>query len=205
MSRPKPRPGRGKRPKPAADLGPVPFSIDIDVRERAGKKAEPSAGGILAALSGVHRSGYTGRFRVRIGEVTLELKTEHDLGFVEELYVLLMELLDSQVGEWTLFDQQDKGLILEAQAHGPDVNIEFTGEDGAPSWNGKGLPRRATVRVRALVEAGADALRTLLKQAGKVDPDFGADGQLGEIWGDLDELVAAVSDLPAAFKAKGDA
>lgn len=202
MSRPRPRSGRGKRPPPSADLGPVPFGIDITVRERAGKKAEVSEGGILAALSTVHRSGYTGRLAVRVGGVVLELKTERDLGVVEELYVFLVELLDAQYGEWTLFDGQDRELILEAQAHGPDVNLEFTGEEGSPTWNGARLPRRATVRLRALVDAGVAAIKALLKQAGKVDPDFGGGGQLAEIWGDLDELSSAVSDLPAAFKPK---
>lgn len=206
MKRPNPRKPRGK-PKPPvpSDLGPVRFAMAVQARPRIETptgEAPPEfeGGGLLAELPTVHGRGWKGTWTVAFGPTELKMPLGEGLAAAEELLVFILELVDAGYGEWTLYDREDKALILEAQVFGPDVNLEFGGEDGPPHWNGKRLSKKATVRLRKVVDQGTEALRTLLKQAARLDPDFGSDGSLKSLWDDLDALKEAVADLPRSFK-----
>jgi hypothetical protein len=182
----------------------VKFKIDVKAKPRVeppGQTAELEfdGGGLLAALPAVHTKAWVGDWSIVLGDETIKLAFGEGLGAAEELLVFMLELVDDAHGEWTLFDRDENALILEAQAFGPDVNLELASEEGAPRWNGRKLPRKATVRLRAVVDQGTAALRTLLKQAARVDPDFGADGSLKGLWEDLDALKEAVAELPRGF------
>ena len=205
MSRPAAAKRRApRRPPVPSDLGPVAFKVVVNARPRV---APPSAtpelefggGGLLAALPSVHSRGWDGDWSVVVGALSLKLSFGEGLAAAEELLVFLLELVDDGHGEWTLVGSDDEPLIIEAQVHGPDVNLELCGEDGPPRWEGRGVSQRATVRLRAVVDQGSSALRALLKQAARLDPDFGADGSLKGLWEDLDALKEAVADMPRGF------
>ena len=112
-----------------------------------------------------------------------------------------MELVDAGYGEWTLLDGDD-ALIIEAQVFGPDVQLEFGCENGAPRFRGRSLPRKATLRLRALIEEGVGIIRQLLEQAGRLDPAFVEREEVTLLVQDLDTVVGAVADLPREFRSK---
>lgn len=199
-----------RRPPAPRDLGPVAFKVVVNARPRVAPPGAPpelefEGGGLFAALPAVHGRGWDGDWSIVLGPQTLELGFGEGLAAAEELLVFLLELVDDGHGEWTLLDPDDEALIIEAQVHGPDVNLELGGEEGPPRWRGKSLPQRATVRLRAVVDQGTSALRALLKQAARIDPDFGADGSLKGLWEDLDALKEAVAELPRGFAPQADA
>ncbi len=209
MSRPNQNRRPRKRPPLPQDLGPVAFKVDVKAQPRIEPprdvpEPELLGGGLLASLAEVHGKGWTGGWSLVVGSETLRLGFGEGLSAAEELLVFMIELVEDAHGEWTLYDRDGDALILEAQAHGPDVNLEFTGEDGPPRWNGRRLPKRATVRLRAVVDQGTSALRALLKQAARVDAEFGADGSLKGLWEDLDALKEAVAELPRGFAPRRD-
>ena len=208
MKRPsKPARRTPRRPPVPTDLGPVKIKIDVQAEPRVEPpRGEPEpafeGGGLLASLPSVHARGWVGGWSLVLGPQTLKLSFGEGLAAAEELLVLLLELVDDGHGEWTLFDADGEALIVEAQVHGPDVNLEFTGEDGPPRWNNRKISQRATVRLRGLVDQGTAALRALLKQAARIEPSFGADGSLKGLWDDLDALKEAVAELPRGYAPK---
>jgi hypothetical protein len=209
VKRPPPRRAQRRPPIPL-DLGPVKLKIEVQAEPRVepprpGGAPQDEGGGLLASLPAVHGRGWVGHWSVALGTETIKLDLGEGLVAAEELLVFLLELVDEGHGEWTLFDREGEALIIEAQVHGPDVALELGGEDGPPRWNGRKMPQRATVRLRAVVDQGTSALRALLKQAARIDADFGADGSLKGVWDDLDALKEAVAELPRGFAPKADA
>lgn len=193
----------------AQELGPVPFQIELLAeprveRDRPGpKRPMPAlAGGALSDLQTVHARGWKGQFTLRFGPTSLTLSLQRDLDCLEELVVFLLELVDAGAGEWTLPDGE-RFVVLEAQVFGPDVQVDFTDEDGGVArFRGQSLPRRATVRLRALVEEGAGLVLRLIEQARKVDPVFGQREELSLLEVDMAAVVAAVADRPREWKSK---
>jgi len=189
-----------KRPAPPDDLGPVRFSVSTEYGPRDVRlQADESMGGPLAALQTSHAATYKGKWTVHFGHVPLQLKTHVHADAIEELFIFLIELVDAGFGEWTVRDKSQT-LVIEAQVYGPDADLEFgDGEGGPPSFKRVQFPKRAKVRLRALVEECARFLRRLLVDVTVADPTFaGAD----EVRADLDALVEAVAALPLEFRAK---
>jgi hypothetical protein len=198
------------QPKSASqDLGNVPFRIELLAeprveRERPGpKRPMPAlAGGALSDLQAVHGRGWKGQFTLRFGTTGLTLSLQRDLDCLEEFVVFLIELVDAGAGEWGLPDG-DRLMVLEAQAFGPDLRVEFADEDGGIArFRGQNLPRRATVRLRAFVEEGAALVRKLIVQSREVDPKFGERPELLGLEEDLAAMVEAVAGKPRDWKAK---
>jgi len=188
------------------DLGPVPFSATVDHTPREaserGPKRELTAGGLLSALQDVHAATYRGKWTLSFGDVPLKLKTHVDLHAVEELFVFLIEMVDSGFGEWSL---EDKGelLVIEANVHGADVTLEFgDGDGGAGTFRRVRFPGKAQVRLSALVQECARLIRRLVVDASVADPEFAAREEVGDLRSDLAQLEAAVEHLPREWKEK---
>ena len=200
------------RTPPPTDLGPVAFRVEFAHEPRTAADratlAPPEAddgplGGPLQQLAAVHARFYRGKCTMHLGDsIPIKLKTHVDLDAIEELFVMLLELVDGGVGEWSLTDKSEL-LIVEAEALGPDVTLEFgDGDDGPGVFRKVRFPQRATVRLRALVEECAKLIRRLIMEASVADPEFGASTALDELKADLAELVDAVAHHPLEFRAK---
>ncbi len=185
---------------PPDDLGPVPFSITTEYGPREERLPLPTdvVGGPLAWLQAIHAAVYRGKCAAHFGGVPLKLKTHVDVEAIEELFVFLLELVDGGFGEWILRDK-DQTIVIEAQVFGPDADLEFGDEDGAaPRFRRVVFPKRAKVRLRALIEESARLIRRMIVEVTVADPSFaGAE----ELRSDLDELVAGVAHLPLTFDA----
>ena len=190
-----------RRAPPPDDLGPVPFSVTTDYGPRDERLPPPDdvSGGPLAELQARHAAVYRGRWTAHFGGVPLKLKTHVDLEAIEELFVFMIELLDSGFGEWSLRDK-NQFIVIEAQVFGPDADLEFGDADGnAPKFRNVQFPKRAKVRLRALGEECSKLIRRLIVEVAASDPAF-AGGD--EVRADLDALVDAVAPLPESFQAK---
>lgn len=186
---------------PPDDLGPVPFSITTEYGPRQERLPPPIGviGGPLASLQAIHAVVYRGKWAAHFGGVPLKLKTHVDIEAIEELYVFLIELVDGGFGEWILRDK-DQTIVLEAQVFGPDADLEFGDADGeAPKFRRVLFPKRAKVRLRALVEESVGLIRRMVTEVAVADPGFGG---ADELRADLDALVQAVADLPLTFGAE---
>jgi hypothetical protein len=150
-------------------------------------------------MQAVHAVVYRGKWAAHFGGVPLKLKTHVDIEAVEELFVFLIELVDGGFGEWTLRDK-DQLIVLEAQVFGPDADLEFGDANGEPpKFRRVQFPKRAKVRLRALVEESARLIRRMIVEVCVAHPEFtGAD----DIRADLDALVGAVAGLPLTFHAE---
>ena len=191
---------------PPPDLGLIPFAVPLEHTPReAGDRAGPRArveGGLLSALQGSHAAAYRGKWVLQFGDVPLKLKTHVDLHAVEELFVFLIEMVDGGFGEWSVQDKSEL-LVIEADVHGADVALEFGDGDGGPAtFRRVRFPRKATVRLRAVVEECARLIRRLVVDASVADPDFAARAEVDELRSDLDALVEAVAHLPREWKPK---
>jgi hypothetical protein len=193
-----------------SDLGPVPFALELrsearPLREGRGGRPLPTPapfGGLLSDLRTIHARGFRGSWTLRLGPLALSLSTQKDLDGIEELWVFLLELVDAGHGEWSLHESGDSEdpLVIEAQRFGPDVNLEFGRESGPPRFRGKALPRRATVRLRALVEEGAALLEKLLAEAASLEPALGARSEARGLREDMQALRDAVKELPRDWR-----
>ncbi|MBN92556.1 MAG: hypothetical protein CL928_00565 [Deltaproteobacteria bacterium] len=200
----------------ASDLGPVPFSIKVILKPRVeaggdanrdslGDRAEDDLrDGFFSELQSLHGSLFEGNWRLHFGPVKVSLKLPEDLDYLEEFWVFLLELVDAGYGEWTLDDEGDP-LILEAQVFGPDVQLEFGAEKGSPSFRGVALPRRALVRLRAVVDEGTGFVSSLVEAVRRADSRFQAPAEADQILSDLEVLRGAVASYPAAFRPRGAA
>lgn len=194
------------------DLGAVPFRIEVRAEarpERPGREAPPSmpalAGGALSDLQSLVVRRWKGSLILSFGEVNIPLDLRRDLDVVEEIVVLLVELVDAGHGELNLVDGEQV-VTLEAQVFGPDVQIDFVDDEGrAPRFRGQGLPKKATVRLRAVVLQASAAIRQLIELAVQVDPRFAARPELPLLQQDLDAMTAATAELPERFKKEGGA
>jgi hypothetical protein len=189
------------RNHPPRDLGPVRFKVRLRSEPFAVEDAEPVDVGVgfLADVAAAHASAWSSRWTVSFGPTTLQLKLPQDLDCLEEFWVLLLELVDSDHGEWSLNDGA-RDLTMEAQVFGPDVRFEFTSESGRPRFGGVELPASATVRLRAVVAEGIGFLRQLLTEARRVRPELGDREELVGMMSDVEQLQEAVASLPATFK-----
>jgi hypothetical protein len=185
--------------RPRRDAGPVPFSIRLESKrtKKPGRRLDVGVG-LLADVVSAYARGWTGRWRIQLGADRLELRTPQDLILLEEFWVLLLELVDSEVGEWSLYHGDDE-LVLEAQVYGPDINLEWSSMGGPPTFRGRRLPDRATVRLRAMVGQGSAFLRQLIDEAAEVEPELRDRRDLAEFLQDLQQLTDAVADLPGTF------
>jgi hypothetical protein len=190
-----------KRPAPPTDLGAVSFSVRLKTKPVEGEVEAPSseAVGLIAELAATHARAWTGSWMVSFGEVPIRLEVPRDLELLEEFWVLLLELVDSDHGEWSLYDGS-RDLTMEAQVFGPDVNFEFTSEGGRPRWLKADLPQRATVRLRAVVAEGTAMVRQIASEACRIDPALKESDQLAGLLADIEALQEAVADLPATFR-----
>ncbi len=162
---------------------------------------EEGFGGILAELQGCHRRVFRSTWNLDIGTLSVAVDWHAQFDALESLWVFLLDLVDVGYGEWSLHDGRG-ALVVEAQVFGPDIQLEFASEQGEPRFKGQRLPRRALVRVRAMVEQGVGLIRHVLRELSEVDTDFGQSDAVGLFEQDLQEIVASVSDLPLEFRAK---
>jgi len=206
----------------AADLGPVPFRIKVTAKPRtvagggdaeaglnggAGDALEPAdelGMGFFSELQALHGALFEGQWRFHFGPVKLGLELPRDLDYLEEFWVFLLELVDVGYGEWTL-EGEDNSLILEAQVFGPDVQLEFGSEKGAPGFRGKALPRRALVRLRSIVDEGTAFVSELIDDASRAHSGFGDRPETQQILEDLRALQEAVASYPALFRSQAEA
>lgn len=190
-----------------ADLGPVPFRLELRAEARParpGREAPPSmpamAGGALSDLQALVSRKWKGALVLGVGPAVIPLDLKRDLDIVEELVVFLLELVDSGHGELSLVDG-DHLITVEAQVFGPDVTLEFADEEGrAPRFRGQNLPRRASVRLRAVVEQGTAVIENLLELAAGVEEGFSTRTEVGQLRQDLRTLLDATAHQPAAFR-----
>ncbi|MCP4867443.1 MAG: hypothetical protein GY898_01830 [Proteobacteria bacterium] len=182
------------------DVGPVPCSIRLDSKPATRAPDEVDVGvGLLADVAAAYAKGWTGRWRIGLGKDQLELRTPDDLIHLEEFWVLLLEVVDADAGEWSLYDG-DAELVMEAQVHGPDINLELSSAGGPPKFRGRRMPDRATVRLRAFVANGVAFFQALIDQAAKLDPSLLERDDLAGFREDLGQLTEAVADMPGTFK-----
>ncbi len=181
----------------------MPFSVRLRSQPSITPPADVDAGvGLLADLAAAWARGWTGRWTVHLGDVTVKLPLPERFDLLEEFWVLLLELVEAEAGEWSLYD----GVVVEAQVFGPDVNLEFSAPDGgAPRLGGAALPERATVRLRALTSQGVAFLRRLHEEASKLDPSLREREDAVGFLDDMQQLLDAVADLPGTFKKKQEA
>jgi hypothetical protein len=139
-----------------------------------------------------------------LGPHTLPLDLSAESGHLEELWVFLLELVDTGGGEWTLGDGDDL-VTLDAQVYGPDVIVDFATQDESGSFGGVVLPRKATLRLRAVVSAGTSFFRAFFKEALRMDKGMKDRPDLLAFYEDLDQLESAVADLPGTFKRQVEA
>jgi len=191
----------------AADLGPSSFSVVLASQPRIGG---PGTGtpqddfepiGLLAELATAHQRGWEGRWSLRIGELQFSLDLSPESGQLEEFWVFLLELTDAGGGEWTLSSGGEL-LTLEGQVYGPDVILDFATEDDSGHFGGAVLPRKATVRLRALICSGTAFFRAFLKESCRIARGMNERPDLLGFYEDLDALEAAVADLPGTFRPK---
>lgn len=186
--------------RPRRDVGPVPCSIRLDSKPSTGGAVEVDVGvGLLADVAAAYARGWTGRWRIGLGKDHVELRTPEDLIHLEEFWVFLIELVDAEAGEWSLYDGS-RELVMEAQVYGPDINIELTMGGTSPTFRGRRMPDRATVRLRAFVAEGVAFLNGLVAEASKLDPTLLERSDLAGFQDDLRQLTDAVADLPGTFK-----
>ena len=187
--------------RPKQDLGPVRFKVRLASEPFAVEEAEPVDVGVgfLADVAAAHASAWSSRWTVSFGPTNLRLSLPENLDCLEEFWVLLLELVDSDCGEWTLHDGS-RALTMEAQVFGPDVRFEFSSEEGRPRFGGVDLPASATVRLRAVVAQGTAFIRQLLTEARRVRPDLQDREEMTGLMADVEQLQAAVASLPATFK-----
>jgi hypothetical protein len=202
------RTSKAKKHLRLAGLGPSSFSVSLASEPKIGtgggavqEEFEPV--GLLAELATAHRRGWQGRWKLQIGELHFPLDLSPDSGQLEEFWVFLLELTDADGGEWTLSSGGEL-LTLEGQVHGPDVILDFATEDEAGRFGGAVLPRKATVRLRALVCSGTAFFRSFLKESCRLAPGMNGRPDLLGFYEDLDALEASVSDLPGTFRSKDD-
>ncbi len=157
--------------------------------------------GLLADLAAAHSRGWRGDWLVSLGSVSLELGLPLDAEVLEEFWVFLIELVDSDGGEWSLRAGEDE-LTIEAQVFGPDVNFEFVSEGSSPRFGGAALPRRATVRLRAVVCEGTAFLASLVSESCRIDPGLRGREDLAGLEADLTQAQEAVASLPGTFGGK---
>lgn len=186
------------------DLGPVRISIRLTSKPRIGSLPPvPDDGfapvGLLADLVTLHRRGWEGQWTLALGPHTLPLDLSAESGHLEELWVFLLELVDTGGGEWTLSDG-DEFVTLDAQVYGPDVIVDFATPDASGAFGGTVLPRKATLRLRAVVSAGTAFFRAFLKEALRMDKGMKDRPDLLAFYEDLDQLESTVAELPGTFK-----
>jgi hypothetical protein len=157
--------------------------------------------GLLADVVTLHRKGWEAEWTLAVGPHTLPLDLSAESGHLEELWVFLLELVDTGGGEWTLGDGDDF-VTLDAQVYGPDVIVDFATQDASGSFGDAVLARKATLRLRAIVSAGTAFFRAFLKEALRMDKGMKDRPDLLAFYEDLDQLEAAVADLPGTFKRK---
>ena len=199
----------GSRAKVPADLGSVSFRIkmargprvEVGVQAAAEAAADGALGGdgFFTDLQRLFGRLFEGSWSLHFGSVKLVLQLPGDLDVLEEFWVFLLELVDSGYGEWTL-DGDDRPLIIEAQVFGPDVQLEFGAGSGAPQFRGKVLPRRALLRLRAVIDEGTSLLSSIIDDVSRVDAELRERPEVEQLLGDLDQLRAAVATYPATFK-----
>lgn len=191
---PRPRP-------PHRDIGPVPFSVRLRSQALIGSPPEELSDGVglLADIAAAWARGWTGRWTIHLGDATIKLPLPERLDLLEEFWVMLIELVEAEAGEWSLYDGEDE-IVLEAQVFGHDVNLELSAEGGAPSLGGRQLPERATVRLRAMVSQGVAFLRRLHDEASRLDPTLRDRADAVGFADDMQQLLDAVADMPGTFK-----
>jgi len=160
--------------------------------------------GLLADLATVHRRGWESQWSLAVGPHTLPLELSAESGHLEELWVFLLELVDTGGGEWTLGDGDDF-VTLDAQVYGPDVIVDFATQDESGAFAGVVLSRKATLRLRAVVCTGTAFFRAFLKEALRMDRGMKDRPDLLAFCEDLDQLESAVADLPGTFKRQAEA
>jgi hypothetical protein len=160
--------------------------------------------GLLAELATAHQRGWQSRWTLGIGDLPFDLDLSPDAGQLEEFWVFLLELVDAQGGEWTLASGDDN-LTFDGQVYGPDVVLDFATDDASGRFAGTVLPRKATVRLRALICSGTAFFRSFLKEATRMDRGMKDRPDLLAFYEDLDQLEAAVADLPGTFRSKDGA
>jgi hypothetical protein len=194
---------RSGREAARADLGHVEFACALEVESRAAPAPRGrDAVGALDAIAAAHARGYRGTWTVRLGPVSIPLSTQRDLGGLEDLFVFLLDLVESGFGEWALRAAGDEAM-WEGTVHGYDVEFEIGDPDGrAARVAGVMLPKRAVVRLRALVEAGAAVIGAALEQAVAVDASLGSREDVAGVRADLAAMRAAVAELPDRFRAR---
>ena len=95
-----------QRNRPKQDLGPVRFKVRLLSEPFAVEGAEPVDVGVgfLADVAAAHASAWSGRWTVSFGSTTIPLALPKNLYCLDEFWVLLLELVDSDCGEWSLHD-----------------------------------------------------------------------------------------------------
>jgi len=195
-----------KRSSRPSELGPSAFFVELDSQPRIGSagaaaEAEFEPVGLLAELATAHQRGWQSRWTLNIGELSFDLDLSPESGQLEEFWVFLLELTDAAGGEWTL-GAESESLTLEGQVYGPDVIVDFATEDDSGGFAGRVLPRKATVRLRALVCSGTAFFRRFLKESCRIAQGMKDRPDLLGFYEDLDSLEAAVADLPGTFRSK---
>ncbi len=191
-----------QRRRDRTDAGPVPFSLRLESTPATVERPEvfDVGPGLIGDLAATYARGWRGRWTVHLGPARIELELPRDGMLLEELWVLLIELVDAEAGEWSLYDGDDE-LVLEMQVYGPDVNIELTtGGGGPPRFRGQRLPDRATVRLRALIAEGVAFFAQLVDDAARLDDTLTERDDLAGFRADLKALTEAVADLPGTFR-----
>lgn len=197
------------QPSPREDLGPVRVRLELVSEPRITSGASPEregeeAVGLLGELSALHARGWDSRATLGLGALSFGLDLSADSGQLEELWVFLLELAEGEGGEWTLSSGDDT-VTLEAQVYGPDLIVDFDCSEPKGRFAGAVLPRQATLRLRAMICAGTALFRSFLKEALRLDAGMGDRPDLLAFYEDLDQLEAAVAELPGTFRSRDSA
>lgn len=182
----------------------MPFAVRLVAEPRSAEPSthEPPGGGLLDMAADVWGAARQGTWTLSLGGLDLQFPLPEALEHLEGFWVLLLELVDSDSGEWSLFDGRQE-TVLEARVSGPDVHIEFVADRGRPRFGGVDLPARATVRLRALVEQGTAFVLGLVDEACAIDPTLRDSADLPGLLADAAALRGAVAQLPATFAVRG--
>ena len=191
------------------DLGPTYLALRLDSQPRIEAAPKPIDSefepvGLLAELATLHLRGWRSKWTLALGPHKFQLDLSPEVGQLEELWVFLLELVDAAGGEWTITDR-DAALTLDGQVYGPDVVLDLATPDESGRFAGSALPRKATLRLRALICAGTAFFRGFIKEATRMDKGMKDRSDLLAFLEDLDQLEAAVADLPGTFKGQVEA
>jgi len=157
--------------------------------------------GLLAELAALHLRGWKSEWSMALGSLEFRLDLSPDSGQLEEFWVFLLELVDAQGGEWTLIEGDDV-VTFDGQVYGPDVVLDFATQDESGHFAGSVLPRKATMRLRALICAGTSFFRAFVKEAVRMDKGMKERPDLLAFHEDLEQLEEAVADLAGTFRKK---